>query len=113
MSVNEAHAEVLDRLPAGFAGDQTTGLRRHFYALWQWLPKGQLLPEHIWRRRHAAIVWLPGLPRPGAVRVRAVSGADGAAHASGVRADRRRGMVRRLGEVHHRAARRGRVVRPD
>jgi hypothetical protein len=58
MSVNEAHAEVLDRLPAGFGGDQATGLRRYFYAVWHWLPKGQLLPEHIWRRRHAAIVWL-------------------------------------------------------
>ena len=23
-----------------------------------WLPKGQLLPEHIWRRRHQTIVWL-------------------------------------------------------
>ncbi len=23
-----------------------------------WLPQGQLLPEHIWRRRHQTIVWL-------------------------------------------------------
>src|SRR5215208_5174262 len=64
MSVNEAHAEVLDRLPAGFGAEEVRGLRRHFYAVWQWLPKGQLLPEHIWRRRHAAIVWLLWLHVP-------------------------------------------------
>ena len=33
-------------------------MRRYTHAVWDWLPKGQLLPEHIWRRRHAAIVWL-------------------------------------------------------
>jgi diguanylate cyclase len=34
------------------------GLRRPIDGLRQWLPKGQLLPEHIWRRRHRTIVWL-------------------------------------------------------
>src|SRR4051812_28301239 len=33
-------------------------------ALRQWLPEGQLLPEHVWRRRHRVIVrliWLHAL----------------------------------------------------
>jgi diguanylate cyclase (GGDEF)-like protein len=34
------------------------GVTRAIEALRGWLPKGQLLPEHIWRRRHATIVWL-------------------------------------------------------
>ncbi len=38
-------------------GDQV-GLPRAFEAARTWLPKGQLLPEHIWRRRHATIVAL-------------------------------------------------------
>ena len=54
----EAHTEVLDRLPSGWAAEQPTGLRRYAHAVRHWLPEGQLLPEHIWRRRHAAIVWL-------------------------------------------------------
>ena len=32
-----------------------------------WLPKGQLLPEHIWRRRHKTIVWLLWLHVPGLI----------------------------------------------
>jgi diguanylate cyclase len=66
MSVNEAHAEVLDldRLHPGLAAERPSGVRRHLDAVWQWLPKGQLLPEHIWRRRHAAIVWLLWLHVP-------------------------------------------------
>ena len=27
-------------------------------AVWHWMPQGQLLPEHIWRRRHKTIVYL-------------------------------------------------------
>ena len=27
-------------------------------AVWHWMPQGQLLPEHIWRRRHQTIVYL-------------------------------------------------------
>jgi diguanylate cyclase (GGDEF)-like protein len=34
------------------------GLPRALEAVRTWLPKGQLLPEHIWRRRHATIVAL-------------------------------------------------------
>ena len=69
MSVHEAHgAEILDRLPAGgWAAERPSGLRRYTSAVWHWLPKGQLLPEHIWRRRHAAIVWLLWLHVPALV----------------------------------------------
>jgi hypothetical protein len=51
--------KALDQLcgePVG-AG-QATGLARHAERLRHWLPKGQLLPEHIWRRRHSTIVAL-------------------------------------------------------
>src|SRR5215210_4108812 len=41
------------------------GLRRPVDAVWHWLPKGQLLPEHIWRRRHRTIVWLLWAHVPG------------------------------------------------
>jgi diguanylate cyclase (GGDEF)-like protein len=59
MSTSEAHAETLDRLAGTpWAASEPTGLRKLTQAVWHWLPKGQLLPEHIWRRRHAAIVWL-------------------------------------------------------
>jgi diguanylate cyclase len=57
--MSETNTEALERLQLGaLTGSEATGLRRHANAVWDWLPKGQLLPEHIWRRRHAAIVWL-------------------------------------------------------
>jgi diguanylate cyclase (GGDEF)-like protein len=31
---------------------------RLIQAVWHWMPQGQLLPEHIWRRRHQTIVYL-------------------------------------------------------
>ncbi|HEX2233824.1 MAG TPA: hypothetical protein VHG69_10735 [Thermoleophilaceae bacterium] len=34
------------------------GLRRAIDSVRHWLPRGQMLPEHIWRRRHRTIVWL-------------------------------------------------------
>jgi diguanylate cyclase (GGDEF)-like protein len=52
------------RLPAGFADAESGRVRQWFQAAWRWLPKGQLLPEHIWRLRHAAIVWLLWLHVP-------------------------------------------------
>jgi diguanylate cyclase len=57
--MSDGHTEALE-LPVGSwaASEQTGLLRRYAHAVWDWLPKGQLLPEHIWRRRHAAIVWL-------------------------------------------------------
>jgi hypothetical protein len=33
-------------------------LRGLIHAVWAWMPQGQLLPEHIWRRRHKTIVYL-------------------------------------------------------
>ena len=57
--MSEAHSEVLERLPGHLWGEtQTQEKLGPLQAVWQWLPKGQLLPEHIWRRRHRTIVWL-------------------------------------------------------
>ena len=57
--MSDTQTEALDRLPlASWASPEPVGLRRYAHAVWDWLPKGQLLPEHIWRRRHSAIVWL-------------------------------------------------------
>jgi diguanylate cyclase len=63
--MSEARTEVLDRLPGSHAArDERRGLSHVVEAVQQWLPKGQLLPEHIWRRRHATIVWLLWLHVP-------------------------------------------------
>jgi diguanylate cyclase (GGDEF)-like protein len=57
--MSEARGEVLERLPRDRWGESdVSGLRRPLAAIRMWLPKGQFLPEHIWRRRHATIVWL-------------------------------------------------------
>jgi diguanylate cyclase len=65
MVMGSAENEALDRIPAlGRAAAEPAGLMRPLHAVWNWLPKGQLLPEHIWRRRHAAIVWLLWLQIP-------------------------------------------------
>jgi len=45
-----------DLAPAPPAGHAR--LRRTVDTVRQWLPKGQMLPEHIWRRRHRTIVLL-------------------------------------------------------
>jgi diguanylate cyclase (GGDEF)-like protein len=37
---------------------QATPAARALELVRHWLPQGQLLPEHIWRRRHQTIVWL-------------------------------------------------------
>ena len=54
-----ARTEVVDRpLVDPY---EARGLRRHLAAVRHWLPKGQMLPEHIWRRRHqtiVALIWL-------------------------------------------------------
>jgi diguanylate cyclase (GGDEF)-like protein len=52
--MSDAPANPLDRL----AGSDASGIAKHVERLRHWLPKGQLLPEHIWRRRHATIVAL-------------------------------------------------------
>ncbi len=38
--------------------DEASRARRLFQSVWHWMPQGQLLPEHIWRRRHHTIVGL-------------------------------------------------------
>jgi diguanylate cyclase (GGDEF)-like protein len=61
----EARNDAIERIPAGrLTAPEPAGLARYLRAVWNWLPKGQLLPEHIWRRRHAAIVWLLWLQTP-------------------------------------------------
>jgi diguanylate cyclase (GGDEF)-like protein len=57
MSETHSEAAIETRVP-GLVHAEPSGLRAYAQAAWRWLPKGQLLPEHIWRRRHAAIVWL-------------------------------------------------------
>ncbi|MGH2947195.1 MAG: putative bifunctional diguanylate cyclase/phosphodiesterase [Solirubrobacteraceae bacterium] len=58
--MSDARADAFDRLRSEQWGAHAdhTGLARSLDAVRQWLPKGQLLPEHIWRRRHATIVAL-------------------------------------------------------
>jgi diguanylate cyclase (GGDEF)-like protein len=53
-------ADALDRLRGEQWGEHAdhTGLARVAENVRQWLPKGQMLPEHIWRRRHSTIVGL-------------------------------------------------------
>jgi diguanylate cyclase (GGDEF)-like protein len=53
-----ARTDALER-PAGEWGQsERSGIARVAESVHQWLPKGQMLPEHIWRRRHAMIVSL-------------------------------------------------------
>jgi diguanylate cyclase len=58
--MSDARAEAFDRLRGEQWGAHAdhTGLARGLETMRQWLPQGQLLPEHIWRRRHATIVAL-------------------------------------------------------
>jgi diguanylate cyclase (GGDEF)-like protein len=63
--VSGARSAAIDR--GELAPVELTGVTRLIEAIRQWLPKGQLLPEHIWRRRHATIVWLLWLHVPALV----------------------------------------------
>jgi len=60
--MSQGSLTVADSLPAGEPAAHTpAGTRRllhHVRALLEHLPKGHLLPEHIWRRRHTTIVTL-------------------------------------------------------
>ena len=58
-----APSEALDRPLSD--PSEATGLRRRVAVVRQWLPRGQMLPEHVWRRRHATIVWLVWLHAAG------------------------------------------------
>jgi diguanylate cyclase (GGDEF)-like protein len=53
--VSSADAGTLERLELRA---QTSRLARMLAAAHNWLPQGQMLPEHILRRRHHTIVWL-------------------------------------------------------
>ncbi|HET8754850.1 MAG TPA: EAL domain-containing protein [Solirubrobacteraceae bacterium] len=55
--MSQSDAAALDRLREPVVAHEPR-LVRALQALQHWLPKGQLLPEHIWRRRHKTIVWL-------------------------------------------------------
>jgi diguanylate cyclase len=55
--MSDTSTATLERLPAK-AGGRAAPLRRVAQIAWQWLPQGQLLPDHIWRLRHQTIVWL-------------------------------------------------------
>ena len=41
-----------------WAAHTPSRLARLFESIHQWMPRGQMLPEHILRRRHHTIVWL-------------------------------------------------------
>jgi len=49
----------------------------------QWLPQGQLLPEHIWRRRHQGIVVLLWLHIPALLAFGLLIGGNSIAHVLG------------------------------
>jgi diguanylate cyclase len=55
--MTEIDGAALER-PRSEFGTHATGLERVLEYVRAWLPQGQLLPEHIWRRRHQTIVWL-------------------------------------------------------
>jgi diguanylate cyclase len=58
MPVTDSNAAALDRLRGEPAGAHGSWFTRVVEAIQYWLPQGQMLPEHILRRRHHTIVWL-------------------------------------------------------
>ena len=58
-------------------------VRGQWDALMQWLPQGQLLPEHIWRRRHQGIVVLLWLHVPALFAFGLLIGGNSVAHVLG------------------------------
>jgi diguanylate cyclase (GGDEF)-like protein len=58
MPVTDSNAAALDRLRGEPAGAHGSPFARALQAIQYWLPQGQMLPEHILRRRHHTIVWL-------------------------------------------------------
>ena len=55
--MSDIDAGTIDRA-RGQVRNEASRVRRVAKAAWAWLPQGQLLPEHIWRRRHHTIVVL-------------------------------------------------------
>ncbi|MGZ4185529.1 MAG: putative bifunctional diguanylate cyclase/phosphodiesterase [Solirubrobacteraceae bacterium] len=58
-------------------------VRIRWAALMHWLPQGQLLPEHIWRRRHQGIVTLLWLHVPALLLFGVLVGGDSVIHVVG------------------------------
>ena len=57
--MTDMDAGTLDRARTGWRAEaRASRVGRLIHAVWQWMPQGQLLPEHIWRRRHQTIVYL-------------------------------------------------------
>jgi diguanylate cyclase (GGDEF)-like protein len=58
-------------------------VRGRWHALMHWLPQGQLLPEHIWRRRHEGIVALLWLHLPALLAFGLLVGGNSVGHVLG------------------------------
>jgi diguanylate cyclase (GGDEF)-like protein len=56
--VTDSDAAALDRLRGEQWNAPASRPGRLIQSIHQWLPRGQMLPEHILRRRHHTIVWL-------------------------------------------------------
>jgi diguanylate cyclase (GGDEF)-like protein len=57
--MSEIDAGALERAREGWRAEaHASRAGRLLQSVWHWLPQGQLLPEHIWRRRHQTIVYL-------------------------------------------------------
>ena len=56
--MSDTDGATIDRLRGERWEAHASAPARALEALRHWLPKGQMLPEHIWRRRHQTIVWL-------------------------------------------------------
>ena len=56
--MSDTDAAALDRLRGDHWDARGSRAGRALEAIQQWLPRGQMLPEHILRRRHRTIVWL-------------------------------------------------------
>ncbi len=56
--MTDVDAGTVDRVRVRARAGIGTRAGRVLQAVWHWLPQGQLLPEHIWRRRHRTIVGL-------------------------------------------------------
>src|SRR5690348_14006404 len=63
--------------------DPPSWVRGRWHALTHWLPQGQLLPEHIWRRRHEGIVALLWLHLPALLAFGLLVGGNSVGHVLG------------------------------
>jgi diguanylate cyclase (GGDEF)-like protein len=57
--MTDPNSATLERAREGWRADaHGSPAGRLLQSVWHWLPQGQLLPEHVWRRRHQTIVYL-------------------------------------------------------